>query len=118
MRHHTSRGKITIINAYAPHSQITKKDINQTENIYNILSDHLKRNTRSTFISEDFYDVIANSNKYYPKNIGSYSKGTTNENGPLLIDFIIQNNLYATNAFFKHLYTNITTWQKNNYPAH
>ena len=82
------------------------------------MSDQLKRNTRPTFIAGDFNAVIADGNKYYPKNIGSYSKGFTNENGPFLIDFIIQNNLYATNTFFKHLYTNITTWQNNNYPAH
>ena len=51
--------KITIINIYAPHSQITKKDIKQTEDIYNILSDQLKRNTRSTFIAGYFNAVIA-----------------------------------------------------------
>ena len=28
--------KILIINVYAPHSQITKKDIKQTEDLYNI----------------------------------------------------------------------------------
>ena len=74
---------------YASHSGITKKDIKQTEDIYNILNDQLKRNTRSTFIAGDFNAVIADGNNYYPKNIGSYSKGTTNENGHFLIDFII-----------------------------
>ena len=82
------------------------------------MSDQLKRNTRSTFIAGDFNAVIADGNKQYPKNKGSYSKGTTNENGPFLIDFLIQNNLYATNTFFQHLYTNIIAWQNNNYPAY
>ena len=94
MWHHTSRGKrnrkITIIIVYAPHSQITKKDIKKTEDIYNILSDRLKSTTRSKLIARDFNAVIADGNKYYPKNIGSYSKGTTYENGPFLIDFLIQ----------------------------
>ena len=74
--------KLTIINVYAPHSQITKKDKNQTEDINNILSDQLKRNTRSTFIAGNFNAATADSNKHYPKNIGLYSKGTTDENGP------------------------------------
>ena len=65
-----------------------------------------------------FQCSIADGSKYYPKNVGSYSKGATNQNGPFSIDFLIQNNLYTTNTFFQHLYTNITTWQNNNYPAY
>ena len=60
--------KITIINVYAPHSRITKKDIKQTKDVKrilkNILSDQLKRNTRSTFIAGDFNEVIYDSNLF------------------------------------------------------
>ena len=73
----------------------------------------LEHNSIDKFICGDFNCEIKDGHQDAPENIGTYSKGKTSHNGKYLIDFIVQNNLYVTNTFFKHKLEHITTHQSN-----
>ena len=109
---------LKFINVYAPTVQRTKQNPEETEKLYSDLNNLLKQNRHSTFVLGDFNAVIADGHIKYPENVGKYSKGKINENGYYLIDFLAQNNLYATNTFFEHKLSNISTWQSNYFPEY
>jgi len=104
---------IYIVNAYAPHSGITKKDPVTSENFYSDLTNTLKSLTNGkTFICGDFNAKIGKpTNGVVHQIMGHHSRGTRNENGTLLVEFCLEQNLYISNTSFKHKACHITTWQ-------
>jgi len=106
--------KLRIVNFYAPTTQRTKENPNETERLYNILESELNRTNRSnTFLVGDFNGIIGSGNSTYPKNIGPFGKGKSNLNGQFVIDLLVRNNLYACNTFFKHKLAHISTFVSN-----
>ena len=73
-------------------------------------------NARSTIIAGDFNAIIAKGNEDHPKLIGKFAKGTINDNGRYLVNFLTQNSFYATNTLFRHKLTNISTWESPYFP--
>ena len=105
----------TLFNVYAPHSALTKKDPKVREEFYNELSDSY--NSRKTkgdtiLICGDFNSkvgkIIDDSER---ECLGSFSKGTRNNNGTELLNFCIERNLFISNSAFKHKSCHQTTWQ-------
>ena len=49
----------------------------------------------------DFQSKVGGLNNNYPKVIGKFTVGHFNKRGELLAKFCVQNNLFATNTFFR-----------------
>lgn len=109
-----NRNLITIINCYAPHSGITKKDETETEKLY----EELERTTKKFRNKSSLLYIVGDMNATVGKKndqqcIGKNSKGESNENGRhLLIDYCENNNLIMTNTCFSHKQAHLTTWQQ------
>ena len=81
--------------------------------MYNILNSETKTNTECKFLCGDFNCTIGDSHVSYPNHIGAFGKNKTSKNGKLLVDFLTQNNLYASNTLFKHKLAHVTTFTLN-----
>ena len=101
-----NRKVITIINAYAPTSMYNSKSPEVREQFYADLRrtmQEVKANSTMVILAGDF-----NANKLGQRKnemehfIGSYGKGTRNDNGFVLADFIEEHNLFASNTTFRH----------------
>ena len=103
-----------IINAYAPTSEITSKNVIETEQFYNDLETLINCvNKNELIICGDFNAKTGSSHHTYPRNIGLYTTDKTNANGEFLINLIVKNNFYICNTFFKHKLEHINTWTSN-----
>ena len=107
----------SLISAYAPTLEKTKKSPEDTISFYNELSSVIKlTNSRDMIIiGGDFNAKTKPKDKLtmqtFNKNVGTYGKGFINENGQHLLEFAKQQNLKLTNTFFKHKPCHITTWE-------
>ena len=109
------RSLITILNVYAPTSEIAKTDPAQVDELYmninNLISEYKNRSTL-LLIAGDFNSKIGKTTGT-ENCIGKYSKGARNTPGQHLIDFCELNELFITNSAFKHPSRHITTWEKS-----
>jgi exonuclease III len=105
---------LTIINAYAPHSGITARNPIETQSFYEQLTQTYDRfRTRSAvlIIAGDMNAKLGQRMAHDdPYIIGSYGKGTRNENGTILATFITEKRMLATNTTFKHSIYKRITW--------
>ena len=105
--------QLTIINVYAPTSQRVRANEQEAIDFYDQL-----QHTYNLYKGKSHYVIIAGdlNSKLGAKLtneeefIGSYGKGTRNNNGHKLADFLQINHLYATNTTFKQPYRHRTTW--------
>lgn len=109
-----SQGKVTsltIINAYAPTSALTKNNPNEADKFYYELQKLLKTIGNNTFIiiAGDFNAKVGQK-KEGESCIGTFSRGYRNENGDCLVDFCENNKLFITNSAFNKAARHITTW--------
>lgn len=104
---------IVIINVYAPTSKLTKTDPEITESFYQQLNSTIetyKKHTHLLIIAGDFNAKIGQKLDETEFYMGSYGKGTRNNNGYQLASFLTDSNLYLTNTTFKCSLKNRTTW--------
>ena len=104
---------ITIINVYAPTSDIAKTNKQELEKFYSQLTkitNDLKQSTSIIFTAGDFNSKVGKS-EGYETCLGKWSRGTRNENGEKLIDFCESSNKFICNTAFQHQAKHITTWQ-------
>ena len=108
---------VVVICAYSPTNQNTKENPSNTYNFYSALNNNLNSFSSSTqvFIAADLNCQIGIHHRDYPELIGRYYKGNkVDDNSEYLIDFLLQNQLVATNTKFKHKLAHRTTWECNN----
>ena len=98
-----------------PHSVLTKQDPTVRDEFYNTLSDSLKaRKTKgdNVLICGDFNSKVGKIEDHFEKEcLGSFSKGTRNDNGTELLKFCLEQGLFIANSAFKHKSCHQTTWQ-------
>ena len=108
-----NRQLITIINCYAPHSELTKKNPKLTEKFYDKLDDltrKYKNKSSLLIVAGDFNAEIGKS--IDEKCVGRFPNGTRNENGNQLIEFSEKNDMILTNTCFDHKKCHLTTWSQ------
>ena len=108
---------VVVICAYSPTNQNTKENPTNTYNFYSALNNTLNSFSSNTqvFIAADLNCQIGVHHKDYPELIGRYYKGNKIDvNSEYLINFLLQNQLVATNTKFKHKLAHRTTWECNN----
>ena len=104
------------VNVYCPHSKITSKSPHKLKQFYDQVNTATNVPARwELFILGDFNsklgkrtyeDVDCGFGRY----MGRYGNGTRNDNGESLLNFIIDNDLFATNTSFKHKSRHVTTY--------
>ena len=108
--------KLTVISAYAPTLTNSIKNPELAEEFYNNLEITInsipKRNL--IFIGADTNAQLGINNTNFRGSVGSFGKGYLNSNGERLGDFLIRNNLIATNTFFQHKLKHRVTWTHPN----
>ena len=107
------RNVVTIINVYAPTSELVKKDRKELEELYGqvekLLADHRKNSL--VIVAGDFNAKIGKRDSDNVEEcIGRYTNGKRNKSGQELIDFCSTNDLFITNSAFEHSARHITTW--------
>ena len=106
----------SIINVYAPQSNITEKHPQITETFYQQLKTTINelKNKSLVYIAEDFNARVGN--KQMGENfIGKYGYGLSrNSNGVLLVELLPELNLYLflANTAFKHPVKHRYTWSQ------
>ena len=111
-----------VINAYCPHSKLAKDKPNLIKNFYGNLklASSVGSNVELFFLG-DFNSKlgrITNDDQQYglDKYMGSHGMGVRNDNGDLLLNFMIEKDLFATNTSFCHPSRHKTTytgWRKD-----
>ena len=107
------RELVTIINVYAPHSGIVSENPEELQNFYNELDQTYRAVLNDSTLSQliicgDFNSRVGKSGA--EECVGSYVKGSRNENGKALVDFCTLNNLFISNTAFEHPMKHIRTW--------
>ena len=93
---------LKIVNAYAPHGEITNKNPEITINFYNDLNNLLNQiNNKPSIVLVDFNGETANKPDI-DKCLGNFSGGRRNENGQHLINLCMNHDLLITNTCFRH----------------
>ena len=101
---------ITIINCYAPHSELTKKKMEDTERFYEKLVrlvNKYKFKSSIVIVAGDINVTVGR--KKNETCIGRHLKGYNNGNGDYLIHFCQNNELLRINTSFKHKQSHLTT---------
>ena len=108
-----SKTYLSIINAYAPTALTTKKNIEETNAFYYQLAltyARCRAQSTITMIAGDFNAKLGLKQDDSELFMGNYGKGTRNENGQILTEFLIANRLFAANTTFEHKIKHRSTW--------
>ena len=105
--------RISIINAYAPHSEITKNNPKETEQFYKQLNNITQKLSHSSVVIIAG-DMNAKSGKRRQDEecLGNYGRGRRNKNGEHLIDYCEENDLVIANSCFEHKACHLATWEQ------
>ena len=103
---------ITIINAYGPTTLLVKNNMEEREKFYQQLHETYKTykaKSTATYIVGDMNSKlgIKKEGEYF---MGKYGKGSRNNNGEQLSQFLEEHNLYAANTNFQHPMKHRSTW--------
>ena len=105
---------LTVINAYAPHSERARLNPEEANLFYQQLqiTTHKYRYSTLLYIAGDFNAKIGRKLDDSEFFMGNFSKkyGSRNSNGDLLAHFAASNNLFLTNTAFRHPSRHISTW--------
>ena len=106
---------ISIINVYAPTTQLAKDDASVLENFYSDVSTVLNelKNKSLVFLTGDWNAKVGKKIKQNASGncIGSFARGVRNNSGQHLVNFGAFNNLFLSNTAFQHKAAHITTWE-------
>jgi exonuclease III len=114
----------TIINVYAPTTQISLQNPQETQQFYKDLQAIYERNKNSglIFILGDFNAHVGKPvDTFFITHTGKHVNGKQNNNGATLLEFVKHNNLFVNNSYFQHSTRHITTWSghtTDNRPLH
>ena len=113
LRKKSPKNLISIINIYAPTTERVKNDMSELDSMYTQLNNVINelKNTTLLFLAGDWNAKVGKSMNSSNTCLGRYSRGRRNNNGQLLIDFCIINDLFITNSAFQHPARHITTWE-------
>ena len=102
---------ISIINVYAPTSQLSEKHPDIKEQFYSQLEQTITNLGSKTiiFVAGDFNAKIGKRNDE-DTCVGKFSKGKRNNNGETLIELCEEKKLFVTNSAFNHPSRHQTTW--------
>ncbi len=102
-----------VINVYGPTSIRQQQYPEETDNFYDALRTTLRQYTKSNYIvimAGDFNAKLG-LKREGEKFLGTYGKGTRNASGEKLAEFLIDQNMYATNTTFCKAMRYRTTWR-------
>ena len=104
---------LTIINAYGPTSQVTRRDQDTQDDFYSALDSITTRYSSSALKLKKTGDFNSKVGKKltYERSIGEHSCGIRNTNGTVLAGFLETHGLFACNTAFQHATRHKTTWQ-------
>jgi exonuclease III len=104
--------KLTIINAYAPTSTRVADHPEEAEQFYEDLKNLYNHHSSSSLlvICGDFNAKLGKQQCSDEQFMGHFGKGSRNNNGELLAEFMIMNGLFATNTNFRHSSRHISSW--------
>ena len=101
---------ISIINVYAPTTELVKNDAKILETMYNQLNDLLEDLKQTIILVAGDFNAKVGKKKADEECLGNYSCVVRNNSGEQLTNFCTTNNLFVTNTAFKHRARHITTW--------
>ena len=111
----TTKQLITIVNIYAPHSQLVKDDVSELDNLYSKLNDIINKfsnvSTSILLLAGDFNSIVGRKSDN-DSCLGRYSRGKRNFSGQQLINFCEAHQLFISNSSFKHSARHQTTWEQ------
>ena len=112
IRRSNDKNLLTIINVYAPTTDIAEKDPNILNEMYEQLGKviHEIKDTSLTIVAGDMNSKIGKA-KEDEECCGKYSRGERNKSGQKLIEFCNAEKLFIANSAFKHPARHITTWE-------
>ena len=112
--HDTRPSILTVINAYAPHSERARLNPEEAHIFYEQLqhTTHKYRYSTLLYIAGDFNAKVGKKLNESETYMGNYAKKywLRNSNGDLLANFAASNNLFLTNTAFLHPSRHISTW--------
>ena len=103
---------LSIINVYAPTTEVANNDRNTIANFYRDLTiyyDKYSSDDNIVIIAGDFNAKVG-KRQDLESCIGQHGKGIRNNNGNDLIDFLTEKNLFITNTHYRHPPKHVTTW--------
>ena len=104
---------LTILNIYAPTSQLVTTDLSIATDFYETMHEQIVKYERKSyllFIAGDMNAKLGlrtDDNKFF---LGKHGKGTRNRNCHLLANFLAEHQYFAANTAFKHSMRHISTW--------
>ena len=104
---------LIVICAYAPTTEVSRKDPQQRENFYDQLDSEINvtiKSKHTLIVVGDFNAKTGSGHKAFPQNIGKFGKGKINENGTYLLEMCKKHDLFLTNTIFDHKLSHRTTW--------
>ena len=111
------RGDIVIINVYSYPSDKAKKFPKQVCELYDTLRTTYARERAGSdlvLVMGDFNAKIGMRSPTETEIMGEHGKGTRNDNGTTLANFLHETNLFAVNTYFKHRPMQKATWHGGN----
>ena len=109
---------VCIVNVYAPTAQRAKKFPAEYETFYRELTRTVRacrRKSIAVFVAGDFNSKLGLQRQLEDGSdeqfMGKYGKGTRNQNGDSLVDFLTVQKLYAGNTHCRHKMCRRTTWR-------
>lgn len=105
---------LTIINVYAPHSEVTRNNPEITNEFYNKLNnivDDVKNTSSILMVAGDFNGEIGKKSDI-DECLGRFTTGVRNVNGQYLINFCTNQELTVTNTCFQHKIKRLVTWEQ------
>ena len=106
--------KLYMIVAYGPHSQLCADNPQTRDNFYDSLDRAWKQTKEGkslTFIAGDFNSKVGCQQSVEEDCMGVHGKGTRNENGQALVDWLLHRQLFLCNTAFEHPSRHRTTWE-------
>ena len=106
--------KVSIIVAYGPHTQLCSESSQTRDNLYDSLQRariQAKEGKYLTFIIGDFHLNVGCQLSDEEDCLGTHGRGKRNENGQILIEWLLQRHLFLCNTAFQHPSRHCTTWE-------
>ena len=102
---------LVVINAYAPHMGLVAKDDTLAEEFYSDLKSTVDKFKGMDFVINGDFNAKLGKQANSDDCMCSHGRGSRNQNGDFLHQFLSDNQLIAANTFFHHRACHITTWE-------
>ena len=104
-----SQAKLTVVACYAPTNDADETSKDDFYNTLQAVAKDIPRHDLVCFVG-DFNAKVGSDKSYCPEVLGSQGLGEVNENGTLLVDFAITNDLIIGGTFFQHKIIHKYSW--------